>query len=176
MPSATRPISARDEATAARKTVVAAHAAAVAARDEAAGGIASEVEGIAAQERVITERKNELREAVAMSQLHSFTAMVFGKDPLEVSDAEIHWFLRFFVFLPAIMISIASTLLAVTAYRRVPARKPRQGPLEIDRTKTLERHIELIVNASLSRRRSGGSQCQHHPSLVQKRSLNHERA
>ena len=42
----------------------------------------------------------------AMSQLHSFTAMVFGKDPVEVTDAEVHWFLRFFILIPSIMIAV----------------------------------------------------------------------
>lgn len=60
------------------------------------------------------------REAVLHSQLHSFTAMVFGKNPTEVTDAEIHQFLRFFVFFPAVFVSFASTLLAFTAVERVP--------------------------------------------------------
>jgi hypothetical protein len=61
------------------------------------------------------------------SQLHSFTAMAFGKDPTEVTDGEIHSFLRIFVFLPAIFVAFASTLLAVTAVTRV---KPKTIEIE----------------------------------------------
>jgi len=67
------------------------------------------------------------RKAVMHSQLHSFTAMAFGKDPTEVTDGEIHSFLRIFVFLPAIFVAFASTLLAITAVTRV---KP--GTIEIE--------------------------------------------
>lgn len=59
------------------------------------------------------------RDAVMRSQLHSFTAMVFMKDPSEVTDKEIHSFLLFFVFIPAIGASIASTLLALTSVERL---------------------------------------------------------
>ncbi len=56
-----------------------------------------------------------LKDAVSNSQLHDFTAMVFGIDPVEVTDGQIHTFLRLFVFLPAILAAAASTLLAMTA-------------------------------------------------------------
>jgi len=76
--------------------------------------------------------------------------MVFGKDPTEVTDAEIHWFLRFFVFVPAIMISIASTLLAVTAYR--PWSSRGRPSIKIANAPTLERHIETIVDERMKER------------------------
>lgn len=69
------------------------------------------------------------RDAVLHSQLHSFTAMVFGKDPTEVSDQQIHQFLRVFVFLPAVFVAFASAMLAYTAVIR---HKPRPEPLELD--------------------------------------------
>lgn len=61
----------------------------------------------------------EYREAVVNSQLHSFTAMVFGKDPAEVSEGEIHGFLRIFVFIPAICAAFAATLVAMAAVIRI---------------------------------------------------------
>jgi hypothetical protein len=61
-----------------------------------------------------------LDEAVSRSQLHSFTAMAFGKDPLRIDDGEIAQFLRVFVFVPAIFISLASTMLALTSIERLP--------------------------------------------------------
>lgn len=73
-------------------------------------------------EEALTVAKVRLDEAVSHSQLHSFTAMAFGKDPLEVQDGEIARFLRIFVFGPAIFISLASTMLALTSIERLSRR------------------------------------------------------
>ncbi|MHB2165656.1 ATPase [Alsobacter sp. R-9] len=73
-------------------------------------------------EEAVTAAKVRLDEAVSHSQLHSFTAMAFGKDPLEVKDGEIAQFLRIFVFGPAIFISLASTMLALTSIERLQRR------------------------------------------------------
>ncbi|WP_428485039.1 hypothetical protein [Rhodopila sp.] len=64
------------------------------------------------------------REAVMNSQLHSFAAMVFGKQPTEVTDGEIHQFLRFFIFIPAIGSAFAATLIALMAVQRLPVVPP----------------------------------------------------
>ena len=72
-----------------------------------------------AADRAASEAEVAHRDAIMRSQLHSFTAMVFFKDPAQVSDREIHTFLFFFVFIPAIGASIASTLLALTSVERV---------------------------------------------------------
>lgn len=71
-------------------------------------------------EEAVTRAKVRLDEAVSRSQLHSFTAMAFGKDPLQVDDGEIARFLRIFVFVPAIFVSLASTMLALTSIERLP--------------------------------------------------------
>ncbi|MGD0104119.1 MAG: hypothetical protein ABSC06_08790 [Rhodopila sp.] len=68
------------------------------------------------------------REAVLNSKLHSFAAMVFGKEPTEVTDAEIHQFLRIFVFVPAIGSAFAATLIALMAVHRI---KPLPGPVDL---------------------------------------------
>lgn len=70
-------------------------------------------------DRAASEAAVTYRDAVMRSQLHSFTGMVFFKDPGQVSDKEIHSFLFFFVFIPAIGASLAATLLALTAVERV---------------------------------------------------------
>lgn len=67
----------------------------------------------------VSDAKKAHREAVLNSQLHSFTAMVYGKEPTEVGDGEVHTFLRYFVFFPAIFASLASTLLALGAVNRI---------------------------------------------------------
>lgn len=70
-------------------------------------------------DRALSEAEMGYRDAVMRSQLHSFTAMVFFKEPGQVTDKEIHTFLFFFVFIPAIGASLAATLLALTAVERV---------------------------------------------------------
>jgi hypothetical protein len=71
-------------------------------------------------DRKVSEAEVAYKDAIMRSQLHSFTAMVFGKDPGQVTDREIHVFLFFFVFIPAIGASLASTLLALTAVETLP--------------------------------------------------------
>jgi hypothetical protein len=63
----------------------------------------------------VSRADSALKDALFNSQLHDFTAMVFGIDLLQVTDAQTHAFLRIFVFLPAILAAVASTLLAMTA-------------------------------------------------------------
>ncbi|WP_375461549.1 ATPase [uncultured Enterovirga sp.] len=72
-----------------------------------------------AVDRSLSEAEVAYRDAVMRSQLHSFTAMVFFKDPGQVTDKEIHTFLFFFVFIPAVGASVAATLLALTSVERV---------------------------------------------------------
>jgi hypothetical protein len=72
-----------------------------------------------AVDRAQSEAAVAYRDAIMRSQLHSFTGMVFFKDPAEVTDKEIHSFLFFFVFIPALGASVASTLLALTAVERL---------------------------------------------------------
>jgi hypothetical protein len=71
-------------------------------------------------DRKVSEAEVGYKDAIMRSQLHSFTAMVFGKDPGQVTDREIHVFLFFFVFIPAIGASLASTLLALTSVETLP--------------------------------------------------------
>ncbi len=73
----------------------------------------------AAVDRAQSEAEMGFRDAVMRSQLHSFTGMVFFKDPAQVTDAEIHSFLFFFVFIPALGASLASTLLALTSVEKL---------------------------------------------------------
>lgn len=73
------------------------------------------------------------RDAIMNSQLHSFTGMFFGKDPTEVTEGELHSFLRLFVFFPAIFASLAATALALASV--TPLRKPEE-PIELDSVET----------------------------------------
>ena len=68
-----------------------------------------------AAERKVADAEQAYRNAVNRSQLHSFTAMVYGVDPIDVSEQQVHAFLRIFVFLPALCAAFASTILALCA-------------------------------------------------------------
>lgn len=73
-----------------------------------------------ATDRDLSAAEVAYREAILHSQLHSFTGMFFGVAPTEVSDQQIHRFLRIFVFFPAIFVAFASTFVACTAVHRLP--------------------------------------------------------
>jgi len=66
-------------------------------------------------DRRVADAEQAYRNAVNRSQLHSFTAMVYGVDPIDVTDAQVHAFLRIFVFIPALCAAFASTILALCA-------------------------------------------------------------
>jgi hypothetical protein len=68
----------------------------------------------------------EYRDAVYQSQLHSYTAMLFRKDPRDVSDGEVKTLEWYLIIIPSIAAALSSTLIAMTAVRRitVPAREP----------------------------------------------------
>jgi hypothetical protein len=75
-------------------------------------------------DKLTADAEVNYRDALFHSQLHSFTSMVFGKDPNQVTEGEIALFLRIFVFMPAIFVALASTLLAMTAVNHI---KPRDA-------------------------------------------------
>lgn len=123
---------------------------AVAKRDAQQADVSDLDQQVAAQEKVVAKAKSAERDAVSNSQLHSFTAMVFGKDPVEVTDAEVHWFLRLFILIPAIMIAAASSILAMVSYTRV---EPRRIELKItDEANTLTSHIDRAVDRRVEER------------------------
>ena len=68
-----------------------------------------------AADRRVADAEQGYRNAVNRSQLHSFTAMVYGVDPIDVTEQQVHAFLRIFVFLPAVCAAFASTILALCA-------------------------------------------------------------
>ena len=68
-----------------------------------------------AADRRVADAEQAYRNAVNRSQLHSFTAMVYGVDPIDVTEQQVHAFLRIFVFLPALCAAFASTILALCA-------------------------------------------------------------
>jgi hypothetical protein len=100
--------------------------------------------------KLSTEAEASYREALFHSQLHSFTAMAFGKDPNQVTEGEIASFLRVFVFLPAILVALASTLLAITAVHCIRPKKeatpvavPDEAVIQILRAAVQSANAEL---------------------------------
>jgi hypothetical protein len=79
----------------------------------------------------VTQARAGLDDAVMKSQLHAFTGMFFAMDPAHVSDGQISEFLRIFVFVPAICVSLASTLLAMSAVQRIKQPRPSKGTTTI---------------------------------------------
>jgi len=70
----------------------------------------------------IAKAETEYRIAVDRSQLHSYTSMILRKAPTEVTDAEVKGLESYLIFIPSIAAALASTLLAITAVRRIPRR------------------------------------------------------
>jgi hypothetical protein len=72
--------------------------------------------------RQLDERVNavetQYREVINHSQLHSYAAMLFGKDPSNLSDGEIKTLERYLIWIPAVAAAFSSTLIAITAVRR----------------------------------------------------------
>jgi hypothetical protein len=61
----------------------------------------------------------DYRETINHSQLHSYTAMLFRKDPREVSDGEVKTLEWYLIIIPSIAAALASTLIAITAVCRI---------------------------------------------------------
>jgi hypothetical protein len=59
------------------------------------------------------------REAINHSQLHSYSAMLFRKDPREVTDGEVKTLEWYLIIVPSIAAAFASTLIAITAVSRI---------------------------------------------------------
>jgi hypothetical protein len=80
----------------------------------------------------IGKAEAEYRDAIYQSQLHSYTAMLFRKDPREVSDGEVKTLQWYLIVIPSIAAALSSTLIAMTAVRRRRKRKPEIVPAMSD--------------------------------------------
>lgn len=72
----------------------------------------------------ISAAEMQYREAINRSQLHSYASMLFGKDPHALSDGEIKTLERYLIWIPAIAAALSSTLIAMTAVRRIKVPLP----------------------------------------------------
>ena len=100
-------------------------------------------------DNTVAAAQKDYREALLNSQLHSFAGMVFGIGPTNVTDAQINMFLRIFVFVPAVCVAFASSLVAFTAVRRI---EPELIPFRPEGAEYLLNPIyENVLNAALDR-------------------------
>lgn len=106
-----------------------------------------------AAERKVADAEQAYRNSVNRSQLHSFTAMVYGVDPIDVTDAQVHAFLRIFVFVPALCAAFASTILALCA---VSVRKTFMDEDDLGAAVNLEATPYMLDSITESLRREMG--------------------
>jgi hypothetical protein len=76
----------------------------------------------------IVRAEADYRSKVASSQLHSYTAMIMFKAPKDVTEAEVKSLEKYWIFIPSIAAAFASTLLAITAVRRIKPPKVEPPP------------------------------------------------
>jgi hypothetical protein len=67
----------------------------------------------------IAKLESEYRAGINRCQLHSYAAMLFGKNPSELSDGDVKTLERYLIWIPAIAAALSSTLIAMTAVRRM---------------------------------------------------------
>jgi hypothetical protein len=75
-------------------------------------------------EEALTRAEAEYRTAVNNSQLHSYTSMFTGKAVSDVTESEVKNLEKYLIFIPSIAAAFASTLIAITAVRRIKAPVP----------------------------------------------------
>lgn len=69
----------------------------------------------------LAQAEAEYRDAVYLSPLHSYTAMLFSKDPRDVTEGEVKTLEWYLILIPSIAAALSSTLIAMTAVHRIKA-------------------------------------------------------
>jgi hypothetical protein len=72
----------------------------------------------------ISKADVEYRDAIYHSPLHSYTGMLFSKDPRKVSEGEVKTLEWYLILIPSIAAALSSTLIAMTAVHRLKPPKP----------------------------------------------------
>jgi Skp family chaperone for outer membrane proteins len=72
----------------------------------------------------ISKAQTQNRESIFQSQLHSLAAMLFGVDPQDVTPGQIKSLEFYLIFVSSIAAAFSSTLIAMTAVRRI--KKPKE--------------------------------------------------
>lgn len=82
----------------------------------------------------ISKANSEYADAINQSQMHSYTAMLFRKDPHEVSEGEVKTLQWYMIVIPSIAAALSSTLIAMTAVRRIRRRPENVATLPEEAT------------------------------------------
>jgi hypothetical protein len=80
---------------------------------------AGNAKGLREIQEQITKATTENRESIFQSQLHSLAAMIFGVDPNNVTPDQIKKVEFYLIFVSSIAAAFSSTLIAMTAVRRI---------------------------------------------------------
>lgn len=109
----------------------------------------------------VSKAEAQYREAVYQSPLHSYTAMLFNKDPRDVSEGEVKTLEWYLILIPSIAAALSSTLIALTAVHRIRPPKSESplvmpdeamacllGPLG----KTMEQEAKNVIAAAMNGR------------------------
>jgi hypothetical protein len=104
---------------------------------------------IARAEEVVTAANNRLMARIAVSQMHSYAAMVFLKSPHAVTDEEVHVVMFVFVLLAAFATSVAASLAVYGSFTRFAAhdepRRHEAAPNAVVITPTLQSWMERLA-------------------------------
>jgi hypothetical protein len=116
-------------------------------------------------DEAISKAQTQYGDRVYQSQLHAYTAMLFRKDPQEVTDGEVKTLQWYLIVIPSIAAALSSTLIAMTAIRRFKKAAPEPvaslpdeavaylfGPLLTAIREEASRAVTAAVNDGASRR------------------------
>jgi hypothetical protein len=76
----------------------------------------------------IRKAQKDNRGSIYQSQLHAYAAMLLRKDPQDVTDADVKLLEWYLIVIPSIAAAFSSTLIAMTAVRRI---KPTKSAVDI---------------------------------------------
>jgi hypothetical protein len=80
-------------------------------------------------DEAIRKAQKDNRGSIYQSQLHSYAAMLLRKDPQNVTDADVKLLEWYLIVIPSIAAAFSSTLIAMTAVRRI---KPTKSAADIN--------------------------------------------
>jgi hypothetical protein len=104
---------------------------------------------IARADEAVTAANNRLMARIAVSQMHSYAAMVFLKSPHDVTEKEVHVVMFVFVLLAAFATAVAASLAVYGSFTRFkPNDEPRRhdvAPNAVVITPTLQSWVERLA-------------------------------
>jgi hypothetical protein len=78
-------------------------------------------------DKLIAEAEKDNRGSIQQSQLHAYAAMLFRKAPADVTEADVKTLELYLIVIPSIAAAFSSTLIAMTAVRRIKPKSKSDG-------------------------------------------------